>query len=95
MYKDIIKSAPRGVAYYKIGEHQVTLREMSVSQQFQWEDVRKEHEDDLEKLYTYLIKMCCDEFAEADIEEIAELSPSHIINMGNKIIELGSSGKKE
>lgn len=95
MYKDIINSAPRGIYYYKIGEHQVTLREMSVSQQFKWEDIRKANENDLENLYCHLIKMCCDEFAGAEINEISELAPSHIINMGNKIIELGASGKKE
>jgi hypothetical protein len=96
MIDDILNIAQRGCEKYKFNDDVVvTLREMSVSQQFKWDEIKKESNDDIEELYINLIVMCCDELKDAPLEKVRNISPHHIVAMGNAIVGLSGGGEKK
>lgn len=94
MIDDILKAAARREDIYEINESvSVTLVEMSVKDQFEWSELREKLKDDLPELYVNLIKRCCVELQDAELSDIRKMSASHIIGMGDRIVEI--SKKKE
>lgn len=93
MIEEILKHSKRRSAQYKIGPLNLTLLEMSVEDQFEWEGLKKKHNNDMAKLYAELISRCCVELAGEDLEKIQSLSPQDVISMGSKIIELSNPKK--
>lgn len=89
MINDILKAAARKQSEYEINEDvKVTLMEMSAKDQFEWASLREQLDGDLVKMYAHLIKRCCVELSEADLEDIESMSASHIIGMGDAIVEM-------
>lgn len=84
---------------YEVDGVELHLCEMSLSQSRLWSEFYKQNKDNHEKLYAYLLKMCCAEFKDVDQEDIEnKLSPKVLLDLGNKIIEmcgLGESSEKK
>lgn len=92
---DILKALSRKSTTYDIetddGVKTLHLHELSASQQLGWADNVKGR--DMVDVYAELLKTCCDELAEYDVEDIKKISTSHLMAMGNKIIELSEAKK--
>ncbi|MFW0776205.1 MAG: hypothetical protein ACN2B6_00605 [Rickettsiales bacterium] len=86
---NLLKAASRKRAEYKLDdEHTITLLEMSAKDQFEWNSLMEKLGDDLPKVYATLVKRCSPEFDKYEVEDIEKISPSHLIAMGDKIVEL-------
>lgn len=81
---------------YQVEDTVLHLNEMSLSQQMKWNEFYKENEGNHEKLYSFLLVMCCDEFKDEDPQEVADRLPAKLLlDLGQKIIDLCGLGEEE
>ena len=89
---DILKAGSRRSSTYDLNGVKLHIKEMSIAQQERWNKYREQHKDSIGSLYSELIKMCCEEMAEADDAFFEELSADIVMDLGNKIVELSAKG---
>jgi len=89
---DILKAGSRKSAEYDLNGLTLHIKEMSVGDQERWNKYRADNKDSTASLYSGLIRMCCDELKDANDDFFEELSADIVMDLGNRIVELSSSG---
>lgn len=93
---DILKAGATRTEKYSLGDIELTLTEMSWSDQEKWLKIQEEAKDDTKVLYASLICLCCKELKSCDPKQLIEnWSPQVLIEVGTKALNINTIEESE